>query len=223
MQYTIENGDTTRIYEVIYDKAKLEELLNKIVRECSYKVKGKFTLKASEVKFGYNKNLLYGISGLPSLFNGDPMYQDIIKVDDDFDGLSIENIFIDGTKVMAPKLASIVVSLLKGDVNTIKLLLEYADDDELKPINDIIVSKIEELTKIRNDIDEKVNRLIEISIQLKELGERKKEKHYFDVNLLNKYYNKVIDSIDFKLISEIRKQSGHVRKLSVKDVFDKKN
>ena len=77
MNYKIREGNIVRVYNIVYDKEKLEELLNKIVRECSYKIEGEFTLKVSEVKYGYDKDSSYGIRKLPSLLNGDPMYQDI--------------------------------------------------------------------------------------------------------------------------------------------------
>ena len=54
MNYTIREGNIVRVYNIVYDKEKLEELLNKIVRECSYKINGEFTLKVSEVIYGYD-------------------------------------------------------------------------------------------------------------------------------------------------------------------------
>jgi hypothetical protein len=219
MQYTIEKGDTTRIYEVIYDKEKLEELLNKIVRESSYKVKGEFILKVSEVVYGFDHERCYGIRKLPSLLNGDPIYQDVTKVYDDHDGLSRERVFVNGSKVILPKLAYIIFSILNGDVDAIKLLFEYASDDELKPIDIIITKKIDRLVEIKADLNANNDELVEISKQLTELGERKKVGHYFDLFSLNKCYSEAVGSISFELISEIRKPSGPVRKLCLSEVL----
>ena len=222
MNYKIREGNIVRVYNVVYDKEKLEELLNKIVRECSYKVKGEFTLKVSEVIYGYDKDRSYGIRKLPSLLNGDPMYQDIIKVEDDFDGLSRERVFVNGSKVILPKLAYIIFSILNGDVDAIKLLVEYASDDEIKPIEVIITKKIERLSEIKTDLNSNIDELIEISKQLTELGERKKEGHYLNLVSLNKCYLEAIGLINCELISEIKKPSGPVRKLSISEMFDKK-
>ena len=222
MNYKIREGNIVRVYNIVYDKEKLEELLNKIVRECSYKVKGEFTLKVSEVIYGYDKDRSYGIRSLPSLLNGDPMYQDTTKVYDDHDGLSRERVFVNGSKVILPKLAYIIFSILNGDVDAIKLLFEYASDDELKPIDIIITKKIERLFEIKADLSSNTDELIEISKQLTELGERKKEGHYFNLVSLNKCYLEAIGSINCELISEIRKPSGPVRKLSISEMFDKK-
>lgn len=222
MNYTIREGNIVRVYNIVYDKEKLEELLNKIVRECSYKIEGEFTLKVSEVKYGYDKDRSYGIRKLPSLLNGDPMYQDIIKVEDDFDGLSRERVFVNGSKVILPKLAYIIFSILNGDVDAIKLLVEYASDDEIKPIEVIITKKIERLSEIKTDLNSNIDELIEISKQLTELGERKKEGHFFNLVSLNKCYLEAIGSINCELISEIRKPSGPIKKLSLSEMFDKK-
>ena len=174
MVYTLEEGNIIREYKVFYDEERLRELLNKIVRECSYKIEGEFTLKVSEVIYGYDKDRSYGIRKLPSLLNGDPMYQDTAKVCDDYDGLSRGRVFVNGSKVILPKLAYIIFSILNGDVDAIKLLVEYASDDEIKPIEVIITKKIERLSEIKTDLNSNIDELIEISKQLTELGERKK-------------------------------------------------
>lgn len=222
MNYKIREGNIVRIYNVVYDKEKLEELLNKIVRECSYKIKGEFTLKVSEVIYGYSRDKCWGIRSLPSLLNGDPMYQDTTKVCDDYDGLSRERVFVNGSKVIVPKLAYIIFSILNGDVDAIKLLVEYASDDEIKPIEVIITKKIERLLEIKTDLNSNIDELIEISKQLTELGERKKEGHFFNLVSLNKCYLEAIGSINCELISEIRKPSGPIKKLSLSEMFDKK-
>ena len=222
MNYKIREGNIVRVYNIVYDKEKLEELLNKIVRECSYKIEGEFTLKVSEVKYGYDKDRSYGIRKLPSLLNGDPMYQDTTKVCDDYDGLSRERVFVNGSKVILPKLAYIIFSILNGDVDAIKLLVEYASDDEIKPIEVIITKKIERLSEIKTDLNSNIDELIEISKQLTELGERKKEGHFFNLVSLNKCYLEAIGSINCELISEIRKPSGPIKKLSLSEMFDKK-
>lgn len=219
MVYTLEEGNIIREYKVFYDEKKLRELLNKIVRECSYKIEGEFTLKVSEVIYGYDKDRSYGIRKLPSLLNGDPMYQDTTKVCDDYDGLSTERVFVNGSKVILPKLAEIIASILNGDSEALKLLAFYENDDELISIDMQMQAKIKKSRELITASEVEIDRFIEVSDELKELRAKQKDNHYFNTKLLNRYYFEVINLIVYELVSETKKPSGPVRRLSMNEIF----
>lgn len=216
MTYTIEDGNVTSIYKVIYEKEKLEELLNKIVRECSYKVKGKFKYRYGEISYISNP---YRITKGPLLPNGEDIYQDIIKIEDDFDGLSIENVTIEGARVIVPKLAMIVASILNGNIKSLNLLQAYVDNDELISIDMKINAKINELREIINATEVEIDKFIEVSTELKELRNNQKENQCFNTVLLNRYYFEVVNLISYELVSKTIKHSGPVRRLSMSEMF----
>ena len=89
----------------------------------------------------------------------------------------------------------------------------------LQKIIVIITKKIERLSEIKTDLNSNIDELIEISKQLTELGERKKEGRFFNLVSLNECYLEAIGSINCELISEIRKPSGPVRKLCLSEVL----
>ena len=219
MVYTLEEGNIIREYKVFYDEERLRQLFNKIVRECSYKVKGKFIHRANEIKFGHSSACSYGILDYPRLLNGDQMYQDIIKVEDDFDGLSIENVTIEGFKVIVPKLAEIIASILNGDSDALKLLAFYENDDELISIDMQVQAKIKESRELITASEVDIDRFIEVSDELKELRVKQKDNHYFNTELLNRYYFEVVNLIGYELVSETKKQIGPVRRLSMSEIF----
>ena len=219
MIYAIEERNIIREYKVFYDEERLRQLLNKIVRECSYKVKGKFIHSANEIKFGHSSACSYGIIDYPRLLNGDQMYQDIIKVEDDFDGLSTENVTIEGFKVIVPKLAEIIASILNGDSDALKLLAFYENDDELISIDMQVQAKIKKSRELITASKVDIDRFIEVSDELKELRAKQKDNHYFNTELLNRYYFEVVNLIGYELVSETKKQIGPVRRLSMSEIF----
>ena len=226
MNYTITEGNIIRVYNVVYDKEKIEELLNKIVRECSYKVKGIFRRDYYGISYKTNP---FRLTKRPKLPNVDIFYQELTDIATEitdwglyYPGCDPDVIIIEGAEIIAPKLASIVASILKGDIESLNLLQAYKDDVELISNDAKLNEKIEESRKIINANEVDVDKLIEISDELKELRNKQKENQYFNVDLLKHYYLEVINSISYELVSETIKSRGPVKKLSMSEMFDKK-
>ena len=226
MNYTIIEGNITRVYNVVYDQAKLKELLDKIVRECSYKVKGIFRHSYRGVQY---KTKPFRLTKGPELPNGDICYQDLTNItteitdwDLHYPGSDPDVIIIEGNQIIAPKLASIVASILNGEVESLKLLQAYKDDVELISNDVKLNDKIKESRKIINATEVDVDKFIEISGELKELRNKQKENQFFNVDLLKQYYLEVFNSISFELVSETIKSTGPVKKLGMSEMFNKK-
>ena len=200
MKFVEQIDNIEKTYLVSYDKDKLRSLLNEIVKNCSYEISGKFVIyNFGYIKVDFKNNLI--ISGM-ELPNGVCMYKNIkdiypSKVKDMYS--SYDAIAILGTKVEVPMLAYIIRDILADDDNSINLLFEYEADEELIPIMERIASLNSDILKISNfDFDRKINELY----NLKKLCEKKKNKQYFNLELLNKYYVRAISLIDLQLVSE---------------------
>lgn len=204
MTYTKKEGKSTKTYEVSYDKEQLKELLNKIVRECSYKVKGKFEHNCGEIIYEYNP---YRIIDGPRLPNGDFIYQDIKKIYDDFDGMCSCIDTVEGSMVMVPELANIVARLIKEDSSAIDSLLDYENSDEFVSIESEIDLKVKEIHKKSSTAEKDVDKLIELSKKLEMLRNKQTNNQYFNLVLLGMYYSMVKDSINYQLVSDKKEQA----------------
>ena len=203
MTYTKKEGNSTKTFEVSYNKEQLKELLSKIVRECSYKVKGKFEHKCGEIVYEYNPCRI--IDG-PRLPNGDFIYQDITRIYDDFDGMCSCNDTVEGSMVMVPELANIVARLIKEDSSAIDALEAYAYSDEFVSIESKIDLKVNEIHKKSSTAEKDVDKLIELSKELEPLRSKQTNNHYFNLVLLGMYYSMVKDSINYQLVSNQKEQ-----------------
>ena len=203
MTYT-KKGNSTKTFEVSYDKEQLKELLNKIVRECSYKVKGKFEHRCGEIVYEYNPCRI--IDG-PRLPNGDFIYQDITRIYDDFDGMCSCIDTVEGSMVIVPKLANIVVRLIKEDSSAIDDLEAYAYSDEIISIDTRIERTVNEIHKKSSTAEKDVDKLIELSEELKQLRNKQNNNQYFNLVLLGMYYSMVKDSINYQLVSNEKEQA----------------
>ena len=217
MTYTIENEKVTSIYKVVYDQNKLEELLNKIVRECSYKIKGKFKHRYGEISYISRP---YRITKGPQLPNGDFLYQDITKIDDDFDGLSCEFNIIECSEVIVPQLANIVAAIINGNSDGIDLLQAYANSNEFVSIDTAMDETVKELREKINSDERDIDGLINSLDTLKELRNKQKENQCFNIELLKLYYFEVVNSINFELVNQMIKPRGLVKMRTMDEIFE---
>ena len=112
MEYIEKKGNVERVYEVLYDKEKLKELLDKIVRTASYREQGTHIILAGP-KYENNK---FEEGQEPKLLNGDPRFENITSLSEwSSDGIYSyhgDSIQIKGTKVVPPRLEYIIYNIL---------------------------------------------------------------------------------------------------------------
>ena len=198
MEYIQKNDDAEKVYSVFYDSEGLEKLLDEIVRNASYKTNGCFTMPRNSVLF--EGNVFTSGAVLP---NGDPEYENIEEIDyctsDGPYSYYNDSIRVNGTKITSPKLAFIIKKILSDDSDGIYEFFDYKDSSELLPIDEQIKKTNVVVNGISNfDFDNKIYALN----NLKSLCEDKKEKRYFDVELLKQYYSQASALIGLELVSE---------------------
>lgn len=190
MKFIEKKDNIERVYSVNFDRKKLKELLNEIVRKTSYRIEGKFTIPSC---------LAYD----DTLPNGDPMYENIknkyTTTSTGEDSYHDDLIVIEGTEVNSPMLADIIGGILDGDSESIYLFANYLSSDELVPIDKQISDANQKVNDIANaDVSNKIEALND----LQELCEDKKEGKYFDTELLRKYYLKARSLFSLQLVNE---------------------
>ena len=199
MEFIDNNGEVERVYEVYVDKEKLNVLLDKVIKETSYREIGDFALPYN-ASFEGNR-----ITSGAKLLNGDPMFEDIKRIYPDklygenssfSDGIIYK---VEGVKVVVPDLAEVLNDIRKGIYGSINNLFEYSKNPELIPIQD----KIDEANKQVDFIDNyEVDEKIEALKSLKKLIDDLNDGRYFDEVLLKEYYNEAFSLISLELKSE---------------------
>lgn len=199
MEFIDNNGEVERVYEVYVDKEKLNVLLDKVIKETSYREIGDFELPYN-ASFEGNR-----ITSGAKLLNGDPMFEDIKRIYPDklygenssfSDGIIYK---VEGVKVVVPDLAKVLNDIRKGIYGSINNLFEYSKNPELIPIQD----KIDEANKQVDFIDNyEVDEKIEALKSLKKLIDDLNDGRYFDEVLLKEYYNEAFSLISLELKSE---------------------
>lgn len=206
MEFIEKSDNIERVYLVCYDNEKLKELLDKVVRNASYKTDGRFT---APYNASFKGNAFISGADLP---NGDPMYENIKMIYNYTSNgpysYHNDSIAVEGTEITPPKLAFIIERILSDEPNSIYEFLNYATHDELIPIDEKIAAANKTVNEIDNfDFDKKINALN----SLKQFCEDKKAKKYFDVELLKQYYFQARSLFELELVSEkIIKNSGRV-------------
>ena len=110
-----------------------------------------------------------------------------------------DSIKIKGTRVVPPRLASIIGKILNDDPKGINDLMEYPKRSEFIPIDERIETTNNEINKISNfDTDNKIGALE----RLKQLCDDKKNGRYFDTKLLQALYDEAFTIIELKLKQE---------------------
>ena len=185
MEFLNVDGNGIKCYSVSFNTNELEELLNEIVRNGSYRTNGTF-VAPYDVEADVTNNKIISGAELP---NGDPIFENIVKVYNYTYGKPFvydkDSINVKGTKVTPPYLAYIIKSVLSGDKNGISRFVGYRNSDELISIDDKIASVNKLINDTGNfDFDKKIDSLN----VLKRLCNQKKNNQHFDAELLNKYY-----------------------------------
>ncbi len=207
----IEKSDTVeRVYSVFYDKENLTKLLDEIIKKTSYRTTGKFTAPYDAT---YKGKVFTSGANLP---NGDPMFENIKEIyrftskgPYSYHG---DSIAVEGTIVTPPELVDIIMKILKENQKGIVDFLNYKNNSELIPIDEKIDTANKAIDAIDNfSFEEK----IEAIKTLEKYCNEKKEKRYFDVELLKQYYLKACSLIGLSLISE--KTIMHDQKILLKD------
>ncbi len=206
MEFIEKSDNVERVYSVYYDSKKLEELLDEVVRNASYKTDGTFT---APYNASFEGNVFTSGADLP---NGDPMYENIKRIylytSNGPYSYHDDSIAVDGTQVTPPELAFIIERILSDEPNSIYEFLNYATHDELVPIDEKIAAANKAVDEIDNfDFDKKINALN----SLKQFCEDKKAKEYFNVELLKQYYLQARSLFELELVSEKTiKNSGRI-------------
>jgi len=203
MEYVEEYGNIETEYLVYYDKEKLTELLDKIVKNVSYRTDGDFDLP-------YDTEFIDNIFiSKPILPNGDPMYENVERIyyytSNSSNSFHNDSIAVKGTKVTSPELAFIIKGLISDDPDSIYEFLEYEDSSELVSIDDKIAITNRLIDKIDNFDFRKKIYAIET---LKQYCEEKRDKKYFDTELLKQYYLQARSLIEFEQISKTERKKG---------------
>ena len=199
MEFLNIDDNGIKCYDVSFDANKLEELLNEIVRNGSYRTNGTFVAPYDVEADVMNNKIISGAT-LP---NGDPIFENIIRVYNYTYGTPFiynnESINVKGTKVTPPYLAFIIKSILSGDKNGISRFVGYKNSDELISIDDKIASVNKLINETSNfDFDKKIDSLN----VLKSLCNQKKTSQYFDAELLKKYYLEAWNIIKLEVVED---------------------
>ena len=199
MQFIEKKDNIERVYSVHYDRKKLKNLLNEIVKKSSYKTNGTFTAPYSAEVNIEKKKFVSGAS-LP---NGDCIYENIEKVyrytSSGEYSYHNDSIAVVGTKVTPPALSYIIKDIQSKDSDSINSFLNYENHQELIPIDERILALSNSIDEISNfETEQKISALN----RLKDLCEKKKLNQFFDVELLKKYYIQTCELIELELISE---------------------
>ena len=217
MKYEVTEGNVKKIYSVHFVKDQLNDILNGVCREACYKVKDDRHDMPSGAK--WEKNKIIDGAKLP---NGDPMFININSIYEyaSNGGYSYHNdsVGIDGTKVVVPKLAYILVDIINKKDCCLKELLDYANSPELVSIDKKISILNDKINKCSNtNYDEKIG-LLE---KMKELCEKKKNNHFFNASLLTTYYEETCSTILLELEEEIVTKTNVDEKVKLKDFLEK--
>ncbi|NMA50888.1 MAG: hypothetical protein GX951_03450 [Mollicutes bacterium] len=201
IEYIIQKDNIERRYTVLIDAEKLKELLDEVVRKCSYRTHGKRHEASYSAEFDEEKKEFISGECLP---NGDPMFENIEKIyrftSNNHFSYHCDSIGVDGIKVTPPYLAFILAGILKGNQESIYHLEKYDRHEELISHSD----KIELVKEAIESIDDyEVDKKIKGLEYLKKLLEAEKEKQYFDAKLLRVFYEQAKEIIKIKLINEM--------------------
>ena len=202
MKYVQKIGNEQKIYEVTTDG--LAEVLKSVMKTCCYKSIGSFDLSLCgwSIKIDPKTNKIISGAKLPC---GVTEFVDIKSYRyytyDEHD----DSVVINGTKIVAPRLAYILQGLISGkkqystQKDWLDQFMEYANDPELIPIDERIAKQNEVVNNINNSEPEaKINALKE----LKELLDRKKKLEYVNPEGLREFYNYAKELIQFRLVSK---------------------
>lgn len=203
MKFIEKKENVEREYDVYYDREKLKEILDEIVKKTIYKTDGNFTAPHGA---SFNGNEFTKGASLP---NGDPMYENIKKIyyytSSGPYSYHNDSIAVEGTQVTSPELAYIIEKILADEPESINEFFEYFFHPELVPIDEKIKKLNNEIDEIDNfDFDRKINALN----NLKCLCEEKRVKAYFDPDLLRKYYTQAYFLFELRLVNEKTKING---------------
>ena len=206
MQLVEKKDNVEKVFSVCYDRKKLESLLDKIVKETSYRTEGIFT-EAPGVEADFEKKIIISGASLP---NGDPIYENITNIcpkpPKSVFGNHDGSIQIVGIEVTSPWLAYIIRDMLSGKSDSIYDFLNYETCGELISIDEEIRLCDEYINSINNfKTEDKIYHLN----KLKKLCERKRLKQYFNVELLGQYYLQAQSLIELHLESEKTYKTGN--------------
>ncbi len=206
-----EDGNIERVYEISFDTEKLNKLLNEIIRKTGYKEVGTFK-ESCNYQFVDDTFITN-----PRLPNGDYMYVDVQKiyrVSNHLRGpydMYKDAIMVEGTKIVVPELAHIISGILMNEPDSIYMLLNYLNNEELISIDEQIASVDNEINNLSYyDFDKRIEALK----HLKALHEARRDMRFFDVELLKEYYDQVLSLLELQLIKETSIKKGKRIKLS---------
>ena len=176
MEYKIKRNNVENVYEVNVNTNEIRQIINVLVRNCSYRERGSFVAPV-EATISEDKKLSGAL--LP---NKDPMFERIknvykIKGEDSFDSIGV-----DAVKVTPPKLTKILKGLIDGESTSIYDFIIYKNDSELVPIENRIMKLNFELEDDPSDKEKQK--------ELTELCEDYKYGRYFDADVLSDFYDK---------------------------------
>lgn len=220
MEFIEKDDMCESIYLVFLDKVELENLLNDIVRNTSYKIDGTFTVP-SGVVFKDNEFVSNDYVSLP---NRDPMYINIKNIyrytlRDSVYGYHGDSVAVEGTEITSPKLASIIKEMINDYPDSIRDFLAYSDSDEMTLIDDRIARANKEVDEIDNTETKK--KICALN-NLKELCDLKKEKKYFNTELLKAYYSKAMSLVVLQLVGTKYEGNPKFPLNMIKDSWKKK-
>jgi hypothetical protein len=202
MKYVQKNGNEQRVYEVTTDG--LTEVLKSVMKTCCYKSIGSFDLNLCgwSIKIDPKTNKIISGAKLPC---GVTEFVDIKSYRYYTYDEPNDSVVIDGTKIVAPRLAYILQGLISGkkqystQKDWLDQFMEYANDPELIPIDERIAQQNEVVNSISNS---EPKAKIEALEELKELLDRKKKLEYASPESLRGFYDYAKELIQFRLLSK---------------------
>ena len=217
MEYILREGNIEREYKVEFDKEAMWNIINRLVRDGSYRVKGSFDLP-------YENRHEYKVGNLSkklTLPNKDPLYEEVEEVydytSDSMCSYHGDTTAVKGVKVFAPKLAYLLRWMIEDIPCSVYDFTNYAQDEELIPIEEKIARANEKVDSISNfNHDEKVKALDELN----ELAIQKQTGQYFDTELLKECYEDAYNILNLSLVRETK--TGFKTKVKLRTIEDKR-
>lgn len=195
MEYKERKDNIEYVYDVEIDRDKLNGLLNRLVRDLSYREEGVF-------KAPYEASIDPVTGELHGAFlpNGDPMFECVRKACKytSEEGYVNDSIAVDGIKVCAPKLATLIKGVLNGDETSLYELAYYKNDQELIPIEDRI-KKANERLDSQIDTSTKEERYE----ALRDVCDDYENGRFYDTKLLSNYYDQACSLIELTQVRQI--------------------
>ena len=208
MEIKFENNKEITVYELEYDENKVRELMSKIAKECSFKLKGTFNDLGDNKKL-YVSSKEEAIDRITKATNEEGMkvYQDL---DSDSIKLNLYSTWRHGypylvsfnaIKNIFPMLYQLLDGILNGYEKSYFTFYNYFNSKEFKTYEDreeAIIRQLQYLVLEMKKIDGNLSCIEDIVKELKVLKEEMDTNKDYDFNKLRDYYFEACELFNLK-------------------------